>query len=77
MQGVTREWAAQQRAQLDTLWLLATDTHTLLIAAADTEPNAAAKVRGCGEKLYMRSLTKNVFANYLQGPSSHLLLMCN
>lgn len=45
MQDATREWAAQQRGQLDALLPLATDTHALLAAAADTEPNAAAKVR--------------------------------
>lgn len=43
-QGHTREWAAQQRAQLDSLAPLAADSQALLAAAAETEAAPAAKV---------------------------------
>ena len=45
MQGATRQRAAAQRAQLDALAPLAADTQALLLAAADTEPVASAKVK--------------------------------
>lgn len=43
-QTASREWAEQQRSRLNGLLPLAADTHTLLMAAAETEANAAAKV---------------------------------
>jgi hypothetical protein len=44
VQSASREWAGQQRTQLNSLLPLVNDTHTLLVAAADTEANTAAKV---------------------------------